>query len=187
MMDKPNLSTERLEAWHKDDEMLSMLVKHIDKKMLNIEEWPFMFEGKKYTYHELTKNLQGALPDLRYLLVCKKHVFDLPNRLEIARSELLSVFKRFTLNYQERATHMENMQKYIDILKKENDELKGIVLKPLADLTPEEKKEIKEVTPKPEVPKKAEEKKEIKEVIPKPKVPKKVEEKKEGDDIEWQG
>lgn len=120
-VERPAKSKPRLAEWHNDDEQLSVLLDHIDKKVLNINTWSFNMDhmNKSVTYDEIIKNIRAKYPAPEWIEVLKQLTYALPRQHDLIKKELFTVFKRFTLNLQERLGYIQELEKYSDHLEEQ--------------------------------------------------------------------
>lgn len=118
MMERPVLPKPRFEQWVADDEQLANLLDNIDKKILNVDAWEFWINSlhKSVKYDDLVKNIREKHPGLMWVEAMSDAIVYLPVKFRIIKEDLFSIFKRFTLNLQERLGYIESVEEYIDYL-----------------------------------------------------------------------
>lgn len=126
-MDRPKLDKPRLAEWHNDDEQLSNLLDHIDKKVLNVDTWEFRVAhlNKYVSYGDVLRNIQERYPNFEWTEALKDSFVFLPDKFRVIKQDLFSVFKRFTLNLQERLNYIHSIEKYADELEDEVEKLQN--------------------------------------------------------------
>lgn len=128
-MNRPKLDKPRLAEWHNDDEQLSNLLDHIDKKVLNVDTWEFRVAhlNKYVSYSDVLKNIQERYLNFEWTEALKDSFIFLPDKFRVIKQDLFSVFKRFTLNLQERLNYIQSMEKYVDELEERVEKLQSQV------------------------------------------------------------
>ena len=160
-MQRPTLDKPRIELWKSDDEELAKFLDHIRRKALNATTWEFHNPqtNKMINYSVVAENIQAKFPPYTWIVVLRQTFLYLPEKMRLLREELFAIFKRLTLNAQERINYTKALEKYADhvekALRKTEDTIakfqeKNTDTKPKTDT---HKAEIQEKAPEPEKPK----------------------------------
>lgn len=129
MMDRPIVQRPRKQEWQNDDEQIATLLDHIEKKVLNVDDWKFRVPhlNKEIRYAEVLENTRQKYPELEWIDVMKNFFIYVPDKFRLIKEDLWTVFKRFTLNLQERLNYIEQMEQYADYLEGEAETLRDQV------------------------------------------------------------
>jgi regulator of replication initiation timing len=110
-----------------DDETISMLLDHLERRVFNVSEWEFHIpnENRYVKYDEVVESLKERYPPLTVVEMLKTSFLYLPQRLRLIHDELKSYFKRVTLNREELVEFVAEMESFTQELQgqlKESDE-----------------------------------------------------------------
>lgn len=108
--------------WKSDDTQLSSLLEHIEKKSFNVNAWTFRVAAlnKDVSYEELrTAIASEQYPSVHYINAMRDAFLYLPDKLRITKEDLFAIFKRFTLNLQERSSMAQEMMVWGDAAEEE--------------------------------------------------------------------
>ena len=128
-MDRPKIDKPRIQNWLNDDEQLSSLLDHIEKKVLNVSLWKiYNPQSNKYIdFQELAESIsKKKYPDISDMESIKGFLAHLPEKFRVIKDDLYTVFKKFLLNLQERVNYIEQANEYIDYLESQKTDKNSI-------------------------------------------------------------
>lgn len=119
-MQRPTLDKPRIELWKSDDEELAKFLDHIRKKALNATAWEFQNPqtNKMINYSVVAENIQAKFPPYTWIVVLRQTFLYLPEKMRLLREDLFAIFRRLTLNAQERINYTKALEKYADHVEK---------------------------------------------------------------------
>lgn len=117
-MERPTVDKDIMIRWKTDDEQLAKLLEHIKEATFNVDSWKFNIIGmeERLTYGELMEQIQGKMPNRKYINAVVLWMIALPAKMEQQGEQLHNMYLNITLNYQKKSQHLIDFVQYTDYL-----------------------------------------------------------------------